>query len=176
MITPDYARTMAAYNRWMNDRLYAACATLSDTERKRDRGAFFGSIHGTLNHLLHGDRAWLGRFTGRDLGCGRLGETLYEDFETLRAERARTDAEIGAWTTGLDRDRLAADFRYTSNVDGITRVLPTWVLVAHLFNHQTHHRGQLTTLLSQLGVDYGVTDLPWLPGLATEVGSGRTDG
>jgi uncharacterized damage-inducible protein DinB len=114
----------------MNERLYELCAGLPDTERQRDRGAFFKSVHSTLNHLLYGDRAWMSRFTGRDLG----------------------------WREPAD------EFTYT-RIDGRTRTLPAWLLVAHMFNHQTHHRGQLTTLLSQLGVDPGATDLPWLPEL-----------
>ena len=69
MIAPAYCQLMARYNRWMNERLYALCAGLDDDERKRDRGAFFGSIHGTLNHLLWGDRMWLGRFTRRAVHC-----------------------------------------------------------------------------------------------------------
>src|SRR5690348_18374029 len=96
-------RVFARYNRWMNERLYALCATLSDADRKRDRGAFFRSIHGTLNHLLLTDRAWLGRFTrdpavsasrdgdGNPIAMtGRLDQELYGEFETLRRERART--------------------------------------------------------------------------------------
>jgi len=168
MIDADYCRTMAAYNRWMNERLYAVCAGIPDDERKRDRGAFFGSVHGTLNHLLHADLALLQRCTGRDLGAGGLGETLYADFDALRAARAETDERIRDWADGLDEGWLADTLRYASNVDGITRELPRWIMAAHLFNHQTHHRGQLTTLLSQMGVDYGVTDLPWLPAFNAE--------
>jgi len=124
---------MAAYNRWMNERLYALCAELSDEERKRDLRAFFRSIHGTLNHLLLADRLWLGRFTGELLKIQGLAQELYADFAELRRERART--------------------------------LPLWTAVTHLFNHQTHHRGQLTTLIKQTGRDPGITDLIWLPGL-----------
>lgn len=169
MISPVHARTMASYNRWMNERLYALCADLGDAERKRDRGAFFKSVHGTLNHLLYGDRAWMSRFLGRDLGWNGPADELYGDFEELRAARAALDHLIEDWAAGLQERWLAADFTYTSRIDGRTRTLPAWLLVTHLFNHQTHHRGQLTTLLSQLGVDVGVTDLPWLP----QVTSGR---
>lgn len=168
MITPEYLATMSDYNRWMNQRLYAVCAELPDAERKQDRGAFFESVHGTLNHLLHGDRAWLGRFTGRPYDLPRLGSQLYADFAELRIERERTDADITTWAAGADADWLASTFTYTGNLDKVTRVLPTWMLVTHMFNHQTHHRGQLTTLLSQLGVEYGITDLPWLPSLQQE--------
>lgn len=166
MIDLAYCRTMAAYNRWMNERLYQACAGLGDAERKRDRGAFFRSIHGTLNHLLYGDRAWMSRFTGRDLGWKGPADELYADFGKLRAARAELDRTIEEWAGRLDSTWLAANFTYTSRIDGRTRTLPAWLLVAHMFNHQTHHRGQLTTLLAQLGIDPGATDLPWLPELA----------
>ena len=160
------AQTMAAYNRWMNDKLYAACAELSDEDRKLDRKAFFGSIHGTLNHLLLADRIWFGRFTGRPVQVQSLRQELFADFNELRAERTLTDQDIEGWTQGLTDAQLAAKVKFTSIVDPATRVYELWVCVTHFFNHQTHHRGQLTTLLSQCGKDYGVTDLIWLPDLA----------
>ena len=171
MISPVQARTMAAYNRWMNQRLYALCAGLGDAERKRDRGAFFKSVHGILNHLLYGDRAWMSRFLGRDLGWKGPADELYGDFDDLRAARDTLDGLIEDWAGRLEEAWLAADFTYTSRIDGRTRTRPAWLLVTHLFNHQTHHRGQLTTLLSQMGVDPGVTDLPWLPQLTSGKGS-----
>jgi uncharacterized damage-inducible protein DinB len=166
MIDADFARTMAAYNRWMNERVYARCGELSDAERRRDRGAFFASIHGTLNHLVYADLAFLSRFTGDPPDVPPLGTELYADFAELAAVRAGLDARLVAWADALSEAWLAAPFTYTSNVDGRTRTLPTWVLVAHLFNHQAHHRGQLTTLLTQSGRDVGVTDLPFMPGVA----------
>ncbi|NJO41178.1 MAG: damage-inducible protein DinB [Cyanobacteria bacterium CRU_2_1] len=159
-----YYQTMAEYNHWMNQKLYAICAEISDEKRKEDLGAFFKSIHGTLNHLLHGDRAWMGRFTGQSFS-NPMGHDLYSDFDELRHQRVITDRQILAWTKTLTEDWLKQPFTYTSNIDRQTRVLPTWLLVTQMFNHQTHHRGQLTTLLSQLGYDSGVTDLPWLPSL-----------
>ena len=171
MISPVHAQTMAAYNRWMNERLYELCAGIPESERKRDRGAFFRSVHGTLNHLLYGDRAWMSRFTGRDLGWRGPADELYADFAELRAARVRLDRLIEDWAARLDAQWLAAGFTYTSRIDGGTRTLPAWLLATHLFNHQTHHRGQLTTLLAQLGIDPGVTDLPWLPWLTSGKGS-----
>jgi uncharacterized damage-inducible protein DinB len=165
MIDPSYCQLMAQYNRWMNQKLYAICAEIPDTERKQDRGAFFKSIHGTLNHLLDGDRTWIERFTGKPFSSRKIGGELYFDFEQLRQEREQLDQEILAWTQTLSAEWLAQPFEYTSNVDGKTRTLPAWTLATHLFNHQTHHRGQLTTLLTQIGHDPGVTDLPWLPKL-----------
>lgn len=164
MAERTYYQTMAEYNEWMNQKLYAICADIPDQVRKQDRGAFFKSIHGTLNHLLFGDRVWMGRFTGQPLSA-RIGEELYSDFDTLRQEREITDRQILAWAQQLSPVWLNQPFTYTSGIDGKSRTLPTWVLVTHMFNHQIHHRGQLTTLLSQLGYDPGVTDLPWMPGL-----------
>lgn len=165
MIDRDYCLTMARYNQWMNERVYALCAEIPDADRRRDLGAFFDSIHGTLNHLLWADRVWLSRFTGRPRPAAGLREPLYEGFDDLHAARVDTDAEILAWAGGIDADWLAGTLSWTSGVDGTPRARPAWVLVTHLFNHQTHHRGQLTTLLTQLGHDPGVTDLPWMPGL-----------
>ncbi len=158
-----YAQTMAAYGRWMNDRLYECCARLPDEERKRDAGAFFKSIHGTLNHLLLGDRIWLGRFTGKPFAFKSLNQELYADFGELRAERRRTDAAIDAWLSSLTESDFETELSYMSVVNPQLRRYPMWFAVAHFFNHQTHHRGQLTTLLSQRGIDPGVTDLIWLP-------------
>lgn len=166
----EYARVMAAYNRWMNGKLYALCAALPDAERKRDLGAFFRSIHGTLNHVLWGDRVWMGRFTGRDYGKGRIGLDLFDSFEELTAARQEMDGEIVAWAEALTETWLDEPISWTSGIDGRRRTLPHWVVVMQLFNHQTHHRGQVTTLLKQLGVDPGETDLPWLPGLGAMVG------
>jgi len=107
----------------------------------------------------------MGRFTGHPYSITVIGQNLYEDFEKLREERIKTDQNIIEWSRSLSTDWLTSPFEYTSNVDQKTRVLPTWILVTHLFNHQTHHRGQVTTLIKQLGYEPGVTDLPWLPEL-----------
>lgn len=165
MINQAYCQTMAAYNQWMNQKIYAICAGLSEAERTQDLGAFFQSIHGTLNHLLYGDLAWLHRFTQQPFEPVPLGQTLYADFAELRAQRAKTDRVLIEWANSITETWLEQPFEYTSQIDQELRVLPTWVLVTHLFNHQTHHRGQVTTLLMQLGHDPGVTDLPWLPQL-----------
>ncbi|HET9653148.1 MAG TPA: DinB family protein [Usitatibacter sp.] len=162
MIGVEYARMMARYNRWMNERLYECCARLADEQRKRDTGAFFRSIHGTLNHLLLGDRVWLGRFVGPEFRPKSLAEELYADFTELRAERAKTDDAIDAWVATLSDAGLRGDLTYTSIVNPAPRRYPMGVAVAHFFNHQTHHRGQLTALLMQQGIDPGVTDLIWL--------------
>lgn len=159
----DYARTMAAYNRWMNQRLYECCAQLPDETRRRDVGAFFKSIHGTLNHLLLADRIWLGRFTGEPFAVRALDQELYGDFNELRRERAVTDEAIEAWVASLTEADFAGELSYTSIASPKARRYPLWFTVMHFFNHQTHHRGQVTTLLMQQGIDPGVTDLIWLP-------------
>lgn len=157
------ARTMSRYNTWMNQRLYERCAALPDDRRKRDLGAFFKSIHGTLNHLLLADRVWLGRFTGQPFAAKSLDQELYPDFAELRAQRERTDADLDAWVAARSNADFARDLTYT----GITRphpvTKPLWLAVMHAFNHQTHHRGQVTTLLMQSGIDPGVTDLIAMP-------------
>jgi uncharacterized damage-inducible protein DinB len=163
MVTPDYARTMAHYNRWMNERLYALCAEIPDAERKRDAGAFFKSIHGTLNHLLLGDRVWMGRFLGKPFVPTSLAQELYADFDELHAERASTDDAIKRWADALTQDDIDRELFYRSITNPADRSMPMALAVAHFFNHQTHHRGQLTTLLSQRGIDPGVTDLMWVP-------------
>jgi len=149
----------------MNQKLYAVCAEIDDVERKRDRGAFFKSIHGTLNHLLFGDRVWLGRFAAKDYAIAPMGVDLYDDFADLQAARIEMDEDILAWSAGLSEAGLSESLSWTSGVDGVTRSRPRWLLASHMFNHQTHHRGQLTTLLCQMGHDVGPTDLPWTPGL-----------
>lgn len=161
----EYARTMAVYNQWMNEKLFGVCATLTDEERKKDRRAFFCSIHGTLNHLLIGDLIWMGRFTGEPFQVKGLDEEIHTDFEELLAHRVTLDAEIIAWASGLTEYALNSPFSFTSFVNPRNRQCTLWKAVLHFFNHQTHHRGQLTCLFSQCGLDYGVTDLLWMTGI-----------
>jgi len=171
-MTPvDQYQALARYNAWMNEKIYAVASALPDAERLRDMGAFFRSIHGTLNHLLLTDRAWLWRFTGdarvggsRDAAgkpitmTGRLDQELYADFEQLRRERARTDADVTAFAAALTPERLSEEITYRTTA-GVEQRHVLWWAVSHFFNHQTHHRGQVTALLKQAGRDPGVTDL-----------------
>jgi uncharacterized damage-inducible protein DinB len=161
----DEARVLAEYNAWMNGKLYAACGALSDEERKRDRGAFFHSIHGTLNHVLLADSIWMGRFEGAPFDFTSLDQELYASFEELAARRVEMDKRIERWARGLTDSALGGKIEFTSKITKRTHAPTLWRVVLHFFNHQTHHRGQLTALLSQAGVDYGVTDLFLLPGL-----------
>ena len=165
-------RFLARYNGWFNTRLYDACERLDDGARKAPRGAFFGSIHGTLNHILWGDMVWLGRLAAQAQAGeatppfallvlpadARHETTLYADWTALRAHRAELDAAVPAWLAAVPDDFAQRTMRYR-NTQGVAREHPAWQALSHLFNHQTHHRGQVTTLLAQAGVDVGVTDL-----------------
>ncbi|MFO7286065.1 MAG: DinB family protein [Gammaproteobacteria bacterium] len=159
----EHVRAMARYNVWMNERLYDACSRLSDADRKRDLGAYFKSIHGTLNHILLADRIWMSRFEGSGYEFDSLRDELYADFDELRRARAAEDERIESWVGGLSSSDLQRELSYVSKLRPIPRRYPLWFALSHFFNHQTHHRGQVTTLLMQLGIDPGVTDLIWLP-------------
>ncbi|MBI2750753.1 MAG: DinB family protein [Burkholderiales bacterium] len=171
----DNYRFLARYNQWFNACLLDACETLTDEQRKQDRGAFFGSIHRTLNHLLVADPIWLQRFRqcGRDHGWDAtflsdavvglpegttLSTVLFDDWAALRARRAELDVAILQWLADMPADFAGCTMRY-ANSAGVRREHPAWQALTHFFNHQTHHRGQVTALLAQAGVDPGVTDL-----------------
>ena len=164
MITIDYCKRFARYNRWQNQAVYAAAARLPDGTRKRNMGAFFRSIHGTLNHLLAGDQLWLDRFEGVPTSVTSLDQELYGDFDDLAKQRVHTDNRLDRFVASLDDTRLASllKFRRLSGDKG-ELTLPVSLVMMQFFNHQTHHRGQVTTLLMQCGIDVGVTDLPMLP-------------
>ncbi len=163
MIDAEYCQAFAAYNTWMNEKVYGCAAQLSDEERKRDRGAFFRSIHSTLNHLVWADRNWMARFTRRKYEPGPIGVDVYADFDHLRLARVEIDADITHWAMTLQPNALAGPLTWYSGVAKAEMTRPLWLCVVQLFNHQTHHRGQVTTLLKQAGVDPGITDLPWSP-------------
>jgi uncharacterized damage-inducible protein DinB len=163
MIDCNFCQLMAEYNAWMNAKVYAASATLPHAALHEDRGAFFGSIYLTLNHIAYSDLAFLSRFTGQPAEVPPLGEDLFGGFEPLRQEREQLDRRIVNWAATLTPEWLSPPLTYISRVDGLERTIPKWVLVTHLFNHQTHHRGQVCSLLSQFGIDVGSTDLPFMP-------------
>jgi uncharacterized damage-inducible protein DinB len=158
MISRDYCVTLAQYNAWMNRKLYALCSALTDETRKADMHAFFRSIDGTLNHILAVDQMFLSHFredTPRYLPEG----LLLDDFEVLRQRREVVDADLLAWSATVSPEWLAERTSFAHGEDGTPRNVERGFWVVQMFNHQTHHRGQVTTLLTQLGHDIGSTDL-----------------
>ena len=173
LVQPAHATLMAQYNAWMNTKLYEAAATLAPEALSAERGAFFGSILGTLNHIVVGDTLWLKRFATHPAQPAALealevvrqlpnplglDEVLFTDLTALRQRRTLLDEAISAWVAALTAEDLAANLDY-ANTKGMAQTKPLGSLLLHFFNHQTHHRGQATTLLSQAGVDVGETDL-----------------
>jgi uncharacterized damage-inducible protein DinB len=166
MITVGYVRAMADYNHWQNENLYGAADGLTDAQRKEQRGAFFGSIHGTLNHLLWGDQIWMSRFAGtpKPKAPGIPGSVaMYESWDDLKRERRAFDSVILDWAGRLDPAWLEGDLTWFSGAAGREVTRPKGLLVTHMFNHQTHHRGQVHCLLTQFGAKPSVTDLPARP-------------
>ncbi|MET0268200.1 MAG: DinB family protein [Duganella sp.] len=177
---PPYLGLLAQYNADMNRQLYDAAACLSAAELTADRGAFFGSLAGTLNHLLAGDTIWLGRFAAFRTGYSALApvrampqpdglaHVFSSDLATLRAQREQLDALISNWTPQVSSEDLGAIFEYRST-NGTVHRKHFGSVLTHFFNHQTHHRGQASTLLTQAGADIGITDLvAWVPAIASK--------
>jgi len=160
-VRPEFVRTMAAYNGEMNRRIYAAAARLSDDERRKPRGAFFGSIHGTLCHLLWGDQAWMSRFDGwpKPAVIQKESAGLVADFDELRTLRVAADDKISAWAERIDEAWLAQDLVWFSQSAQKELRNPRGFLVTHFFNHQTHHRGQAHAMITAAGEQTGDTDL-----------------
>lgn len=164
MISPSFVAMMADYNAEMNRRVYGAAARLPDAERRADRGVFWKSIHGTLSHLLWADETWLARFgVGRAPGV-RIAESdrYHADFEAMAARRAALDEEIRGWAARLRPEELAGHLVWLSGATGRELSKPKAMCVAQIFNHQTHHRGQVHALLTRAGEDTGATDLPFI--------------
>lgn len=170
MSIQSHFKMLAEYNEWMNRKLYETAARLAPDELARERGAFFGSIIGTLNHLVVTDTMWLKRFAAhpahppalepvRALPMpSALNQILFTDLGDLAARRKLIDAAIKAWAEALTQADLDHVLDY-ANSKGIRSKKRMSRLVTHFFNHQTHHRGQATTLLSQAGQGVGTTDL-----------------
>lgn len=173
----DHLCLMAAYNRVMNQRLIDVISPLSDAELLADRGAFFGSILGTLNHLIVADLMWLNRFRPQPYGQMLaplddlpkpkvLADLLYPTLSELMPVREALDDLYIRFIDQIGPADLATPLHYQS-ASGGTFSKTVGPLLSHIFNHQTHHRGQITTLLSQIGLDIGVTDLaPLIPDLS----------
>ncbi len=164
MVTVEWVRLMAAYNAEMNVRLYTAASTLTEAQRREDRGAFFGSIHGTLSHLMWGDATWMARFAGWPAPDGGIGDSpvLQPDWGALHAARLALDGRIRDWADTLAPDWPQGDLHWTRSSTGQAMSRPRWVLLGHFFNHQTHHRGQAHALITGFGASTGDTDLPFI--------------
>jgi uncharacterized damage-inducible protein DinB len=161
LVTPGYVRTMAAYNSEMNRRIYEAAGRLSDAQRKAEQGAFWGSIHGTLNHLLWADTIWMSRFDGWAPPAAPIKESaaMTTDFAVLKAQRESADAKIEAWAARVDNAWLAADQTWYSGAAQRELRMKRHFLMMHFFNHQTHHRGQAHTMITAAHERTGDTDL-----------------
>ena len=146
----DRYRMFAGYNAWANHRLYEAAAKLTDAEFRADRGAFFKSVHGTLNHLLVGDRIWMYRFTGTGDAPAKLDATLFGDLATLAAARRAEDARISQWIGSLGDADFDRSFSYRTITNPMTVTQKLAPALDHFFNHQTHHRGQAHCLLTAI--------------------------
>lgn len=165
MIDGDFVRLMARYNRWQNESLFGAADTLGEDARRAERGAFFGSIHGTLSHLLWADTLWMSRFDGwerPDVGIPRSAGWI-GDWDTLAERRRAADARIVAWADAIEGAALASDLDWYSGALGRDVTKPLALCVVHFFNHQTHHRGQVHAMLTAAGARPGDTDLFILP-------------
>ena len=148
----EHLRRMARYNQWANQRLYAACADLPSAAYHEPRAAFFGSIHGTLNHLLVGDRIWLARIEGKPTPDLRLDDQPCRSLDELEAARVAEDTRIIGLVDGYQDSDLPRPIRYRRVTDRATAETPLHLCWLHLFNHQTHHRGQVHDQLSQTAV------------------------
>lgn len=153
VIDNAYLRSMARYNRWQNENLFAAAATLSEASRHADRGAFFGSIHATLSHIYWADRIWLSRF---DL-CeppgvpNRESGRFVENFEELATKRAELDTALIEWCDAHEAGPITGALEWYSGAIKADAKAPLNVVFVHIFNHQTHHRGQVHAMLTAAG-------------------------
>jgi uncharacterized damage-inducible protein DinB len=158
-MTYNRYRMFSGYNAWANARLYESAAQLSDVDYRANRGAFFKSVHGTLNHMLGADQFWMHRFTGQGVFPAALEAILFDNFEALKVARIAMDERITSFVETLDDAKLTSIISYTP----VSNPAPVNALLApnldHFFNHQTHHRGQIHALLTGLGLDAPSLDL-----------------
>lgn len=164
MITPAYARTMARYNAEMNRRLYGAAERLGEAKRREEGGVFWKSIHGTLSHIYWGDCMWMSRLDGWEKPSVPIRESgrFVEDFDELAKRRAEADRRLLDWACRIDSEWLKGDVAWYSGAVERDLVQPRWATVTHLFNHQTHHRGQAHALITRAGERTGDTDLVFI--------------
>lgn len=165
MITPEYCQMMARYNAWQNSQVKATAERLTEADLRADRGAFFKSIMGTLNHLLWGDLLWMARFDGGTLPQAGITDSvaLMPTLAVWGAERHRADSRIQQWAEKLGADDLTGDLSWFSGAQNRDVTKPRAQCITHFFNHQTHHRGQIHAMLTAAGQNVGDTDLVFMP-------------
>lgn len=165
MIDPSYCRMMARYNAWQNRQLSDCLRDMPEADLRQDRGAFFGSIFATLNHLLWGDRMWMSRLDGWDkpkVG-GADSTTICPTLAVWSAERYRADGHIALWAERVRAVELAGNLTWYSGATGQTQSKLMAQCVVHMFNHQTHHRGQIHAMITETGRKAPVSDLAFMP-------------
>jgi uncharacterized damage-inducible protein DinB len=166
MITPEHVKTFARYNQWQNQSLFRAAGSLSDSQRLEDRGSFFGSIFSTLNHLLWGDRIWLSRFDQCEAPIQPSIQTSCKEtasWEELCSAREAMDQIFLDWSVTITTEDIQGDLTWFSGAANREVSKPKAFLICHIFNHQTHHRGQVHAMLTAAGAKPGDTDLFFLP-------------
>ncbi len=164
MITQGYLAEMAAYNRWQNDTLYHLCEEIGDAARRLDRGMYFYSLHGTLDHICMVNRAILAFLEEDRPPPSQYGDIVWPDWDTLKSVRLSQDALFETLAADWSEDWMVQSVIVKSSRLKSPRSMPRWVLIVQMFNHQTHHRSQATAELHRMGLDYGSTDMPFRPG------------
>ncbi len=155
---------MARYNRWQNESIYTAADGLSDAARRMDRGSFFQSIHATLSHILWADELWMSRLSDWTAPTGASREVpLYDDWDDLKARRTAADERFLAWGSSLTQADIDGDLEWYSGTLGRGMMSPRAVCIMQVFNHQTHHRGQIHAMLTAAGAKPEDTDIPFMP-------------
>ncbi|MDK3018524.1 DinB family protein [Pseudodonghicola flavimaris] len=165
MIQPAYCRAMARYNRWQNAQLEELLQPLPQAELRLDRGAFFGSILGTLSHLVWADQMWMSRFADSPRPAGGIADSpeVCASFGAWSAERFRVDGQILTWAEEVGHLDLLGELSWASGSTGEVMNRPMGLCVAHMFNHQTHHRGQIHAMMTAAGLRAPVSDLAFMP-------------
>lgn len=165
MITPEYCRTMAAYNAWQNNGLIAVVQAMDEDVLRADRGAFFGSIWGTLNHLLWADALWISRFDGGDYYEVKIPQStdLFATVAEWVSAREALDARIALWAETVRAEDIVGDLSWYSKAMSRAFTKSRALCLMQLFNHQTHHRGQIHMMFTSLGIKPQDTDLPFMP-------------
>lgn len=165
MITAEYCQTMARYNSWQNNSMRENFITLGMKKLQEDRGAFFGSIWKTANHLLWGDQIWMSRFDGGHAPDAGIPDStkLHDDLQLFLDDRLRTDERVSRWASKVNQIDLVGPLSWYSGALKATMTKPKALCVIQLFNHQTHHRGQIHAMLTAAGAKPDDTDLPFMP-------------